>query len=842
MTLHRLRKKSTTPTTSTSSPPPTLTKLIRLVCSFNGTFQVKPQSSNKLRYTNGETRIISVDRNIPFFKLQYKISNLCLKFHSFMIHYQLHSKTDESETEWSTMLTLESDVDVRIMFEEYDKLGKIGKNVRLWLFVGFDTFRDDDDCKGSEDLVFGEKHGDNSFKKVVLKKQLLANGLVDCSSYDVCVNEREVVTDTWCDHPLIDLGPEHITSQNDPFLANSNALGYRSQREQYVGSENYGTLEHLVGPKVYPLNPKDGNLRVDTNGSTCSFMGNHKYGMNDGRNYRIHPYYIKNDPIPNPDNLVKAGKQRAAKVDGRVLAGKCYPGVERKNCKIVKQEPKWKPSSRAKDSPYTSHFEMPDARYQTQLQIFHELPTQCELIHNRHETGIFEAEKAKISDISHHTGCGTGTVLVSKDNFQNLIEPSVELLDNLLLSSSNELEPLIKPSVASTKAADVIVKPHQGEIQEDLRLDEKADVEEDYKDSPIIGAISNSLTATIKSSDLEYVKELGSGTYGTVFHGKWKGSDVAIKRLKPSCFAEGSKEQDRLVADFWKEAHMLGQLHHPNIVAFYGVVSDGPVTNLATVTEYLVNGSLKQVLKRKDRTIDRRKRLILAMGAAFGMEYLHEKNIVHFDLKSHNFLVNMRDPQRPICKIGDLGLSKIKQRTLVSGGVRGTIPWMAPELLNSKNLVTEKVDVYSFGIVMWELLTGEEPYANMRSEEIIAGIIMGSLRPEIPTWCDPAWGSLMERCWSSDPNSRPSFTEIAKELRLMSAAMNIKLGELRMVLQPSPLMSNAVVNPNSKGSQVRGLGSFVLQITCWINSVQTKPLDYVLGLFKTLNCCRKISN
>ncbi|KMT02929.1 hypothetical protein BVRB_8g195050 [Beta vulgaris subsp. vulgaris] len=96
---------------------------------------------------------------------------------------------------------------------------------------------------------------------------------------------------------------------------------------------------------------------------------------------------------------------------------------------------------------------------------------------------------------------------------------------------------------------------------------------------------------------------------------------------------------------------MLSQLHHPNIVAFYGVVTDGPIETLATVNEYMINGSLKQVLQRKDRTIDRRKRLIIAMDAAFGMEYLHEKNIVHFDLKSHNLLVNMRDLQRPVCKI-----------------------------------------------------------------------------------------------------------------------------------------------------------------------------------------------
>ncbi|KAL9224466.1 hypothetical protein vseg_000495 [Gypsophila vaccaria] len=276
---------------------------------------------------------------------------------------------------------------------------------------------------------------------------------------------------------------------------------------------------------------------------------------------------------------------------------------------------------------------------------------------------------------------------------------------------------------------------------------------------------------TIKDTDLEYVTELGSGKHGTVYHGKWKGSDVAVKKLKPSSFNGEVKEDDRLVADFWKEAHLLSQLHHPNIVAFYGVVSDGSIKNFALVTEYMVNGSLKQVLRRKDRTIDWRKRVIIAKDAAFGMEYLHEKNIVHFDLKSHNFLVNMRDPYRPVCKIGDLGLSKVKHRTMVSGGFRGTIPWMAPELLNaSAKLVSEKVDVYSFGIVMWELLTGEEPYADMSYAEIIAGMIEGTLRPDIPSWCDPVWRSLMERCWSSDPDSRPPFSEIARHLCDMSTS------------------------------------------------------------------------
>ncbi|KAM4091809.1 hypothetical protein ACJW30_09G163900 [Castanea mollissima] len=134
----------------------------------------------------------------------------------------------------------------------------------------------------------------------------------------------------------------------------------------------------------------------------------------------------------------------------------------------------------------------------------------------------------------------------------------------------------------------------------------------------------------------------------------------------------------------------------------------------------MVNGSLRHVLLKKDRLLDRRKKLIIAMDAAFGMEYLHSKNIVHFDLKCDNLLVNLRDPHRPICKVGDFGLSRIKRNTLVSGGVRGTLPWMAPELLNgSSSRVSEKVDVFSFGISMWEILTGEEPYANMHCGAII---------------------------------------------------------------------------------------------------------------------------
>ncbi|KAI7756610.1 hypothetical protein M8C21_021361 [Ambrosia artemisiifolia] len=286
-----------------------------------------------------------------------------------------------------------------------------------------------------------------------------------------------------------------------------------------------------------------------------------------------------------------------------------------------------------------------------------------------------------------------------------------------------------------------------------------------------LGDLDISSLQIIGDEDLEELRELGAGTFGTVYHGKWRGTDVAIKRIKKSCFAGRSSEQERLTVEFWREAVILSKLHHPNVMAFYGVVQDGPDGTLATVTEFMVDGSLRHVLVRKDRHLDHRKRLIIAMDAAFGMEYLHSKNIVHFDLKCDNLLMNMKDSSRPICKVGDFGLSKIKRNTLVSGGVRGTLPWMAPELLNGGS---NKVDVFSFGIVLWEILTREEPYANMHYGAIIGGIVNNTLRPTIPSDCDPDWRRLMEQCWAPDPAVRPSFTEITNQLRVMSAAYQNK--------------------------------------------------------------------
>ncbi|XVF88417.1 hypothetical protein PTKIN_Ptkin19aG0049700 [Pterospermum kingtungense] len=253
------------------------------------------------------------------------------------------------------------------------------------------------------------------------------------------------------------------------------------------------------------------------------------------------------------------------------------------------------------------------------------------------------AEECKNLESNFKDGDGT-------HNLQAGICSSIDLFSSLSLSSSKVVQPPALSSHDSNNVIDALIMPQsypshlldevhveigfqvdkssgntsnmdelkkdyiatQDDFLSDISIDEKSEAKNCNKWSKVIGRISSDLTAfpthlgtrevqTIKSSDLEYLKELGAGAYGTVFYGKWKGSDVAIKRLKLTCFSQGSVEEERLVADFWREACILGQLHHPNIMALYGVVTGGPITSLAMVAEYMVNGSLRQVLRRKDR-------------------------------------------------------------------------------------------------------------------------------------------------------------------------------------------------------------------------------------------------
>lgn len=210
----------------------------------------------------------------------------------------------------------------------------------------------------------------------------------------------------------------------------------------------------------------------------------------------------------------------------------------------------------------------------------------------------------------------------------------------------------------------------------------------------------------------------------------------------------------------------------------------------ALVTEYMAGGSLKSALTRKaDIVAGALTRVVLALDAAKGLEYLHSKGIVHFDLKSANLLLGYRD-RRPVCKVADFGLAREKTQTFCSGvsSQRGTLPWTAPEILRTPNCVTEKVDVFSFGIVLWELWTGKEPYEGLNYHALMMQLANPEVRlrppiPGTPEWegeegtgdapleLAPGWQALMERCWAELPQDRPSFSQIIREMRGMVAAL-----------------------------------------------------------------------
>ncbi|EIE23147.1 kinase-like protein [Coccomyxa subellipsoidea C-169] len=274
-----------------------------------------------------------------------------------------------------------------------------------------------------------------------------------------------------------------------------------------------------------------------------------------------------------------------------------------------------------------------------------------------------------------------------------------------------------------------------------------------------------------------------------VYLGRWHSSEVAIKCLNPSLFFSGSdgSASKAAMADLMREADLLASLRHPNVVWVYGVVLPKMVRfpSCTVVTEFMSQGSVKQALARKSDVVSgNMHRVVVAMDAAKGMEYLHQKSIVHFDLKSANLLLGYRD-RRAVCKVSDFGLSKQKRDTYVSNvtSQRGTLPWIAPEIIKTPHTVTEKVDVYSFGVVLWELWSGREPYEGLNYHALLHQITLtgGGLRPTLPNspkWeyepvpePAPGWCSLMERCWQEVPEKRPSFAEIVRELKVMGQAL-----------------------------------------------------------------------
>uniref|UniRef100_J3M1A6 non-specific serine/threonine protein kinase n=2 Tax=Oryza brachyantha TaxID=4533 RepID=J3M1A6_ORYBR len=267
----------------------------------------------------------------------------------------------------------------------------------------------------------------------------------------------------------------------------------------------------------------------------------------------------------------------------------------------------------------------------------------------------------------------------------------------------------------------------------------------------------------ISWDELELKERVGAGSFGTVYRADWHGSDVAVKVLTDQDVGEAQ------LKEFLREIAIMKRVRHPNVVLFMGAVTKCP--HLSIVTEYLPRGSLFRLINKAStgEMLDLRRRLRMALDVAKGINYLHCLNppIVHWDLKTPNMLVD----KNWSVKVGDFGLSRFKANTFISSkSVAGTPEWMAPEFLRGEPS-NEKCDVYSFGVILWELMTMQQPWSGLSPAQVVGAVAFQNRKLPIPQDTVPELAALVESCWDDDPRQRPSFSSIVDTLKKLLKSM-----------------------------------------------------------------------
>lgn len=260
----------------------------------------------------------------------------------------------------------------------------------------------------------------------------------------------------------------------------------------------------------------------------------------------------------------------------------------------------------------------------------------------------------------------------------------------------------------------------------------------------------------IEKSELTFLNKLGSGQFGQVYEGRWNGTTpVAIKTLK-----EGSMEPK----DFLAEAQVMKDLRHPKLIKLYAVCTrEEPIL---IVTELMRNGCLLDYLQTKNgKMLTIRMLVHMAEQVAEGMKFLETKKYVHRDLAARNILVGDRN----IVKIADFGLARlIKDNEYEAhAGARFPIKWTAPEAA-THNKFTTKSDVWSFGVLLTELVTyGRVPYPGMTNSEVLQQVEKGMrMTHESMPNCPKALYDIMMECWHKDPAKRLTFEALHWKLEL----------------------------------------------------------------------------
>jgi len=272
----------------------------------------------------------------------------------------------------------------------------------------------------------------------------------------------------------------------------------------------------------------------------------------------------------------------------------------------------------------------------------------------------------------------------------------------------------------------------------------------------------------VDSAELQLEELVGSGTTAEVFRGSWHGTDVAVKKLRHS---------GPLPTEFARELSVLLRLRHPNLVLFMGACRQAPPM---IISEFCAGGTIFTLVHQRTETSLRwSQRLKIALDVAKGMNFLHRRQVIHRDLKSLNLLLaaHVSGPaDTPSVKISDFGLSRAlseqpSQACMTSGA--GTYHWMAPEVLDGQ-FYDEKVDVYSYGVLLYELICRRIPFDGSGLEPVsIAVAVSKGRRPDlamVPKDCPSDMRFTMECCWAQCPTGRPGFDTIHETLKLVQCS------------------------------------------------------------------------
>ncbi|OHS98450.1 Serine/threonine-protein kinase HT1 [Tritrichomonas foetus] len=247
---------------------------------------------------------------------------------------------------------------------------------------------------------------------------------------------------------------------------------------------------------------------------------------------------------------------------------------------------------------------------------------------------------------------------------------------------------------------------------------------------------------------LKFEGVIGNGAFGEVSIGIHQptGLKVAIKKLHSIDDNQRNKEL------YQREVDCLANLKHRFLLPFVGYTEVPPY---CIVTKYIPNGSLYNALHSNTINLDPTDLTLIAYGISAGMQYLHSHKIIHRDLKTQNVLID--ENNLPV--IADFGSSRKQETSRAMTGLFGTTHYMAPEFIQGEEY-NEKVDVYSFGLILWEMLTKKVPFSGLESAQVIYTVVIQQSRPPIPSKTPPNLAKLIECCWSPNANERPSFERI----------------------------------------------------------------------------------